>query len=141
MPTRKQFLSILVVSAAFVTAAVVAANLHTLETTGADLGQSVAVAGTAPAVTVAWVTDFDPQLGDDRVVGATLTATDGTVLENSTVELTIADADGIELGTISSDDGGATWSELDTAIAAGDSLVASVVINDRETIAAISTAP
>jgi len=141
MPTRKQFLSIFVASAAFVAVAAVAANLHHLETTGSDLRQSVAVAGSAPAVTVAWITDFDPQLGDDRVVGATLTPNDGTVLENSTVDLTIVDADGLELGTISSDDGGATWSELDTAILARDTLAASVVINDRETVAAISTAP
>jgi hypothetical protein len=138
MPTRKQILSILAASAAFIAVAVVAANLDHLETTKSDLRQDL-TADAVTGVTVAWVTHFDAELGDDKVVGADLKATDGTTLENSTVDLTIVGADGLVLGTMSSDDGGETWSGLDTTVAAGDSLVASVVINDRETIAAIST--
>ena len=143
MPTRKQILSILAASAVFVAAAVVAANLNQLETTKSDLRQDlnaeVVTGVTVTGVTVAWVTDFDAELGHDKVVGASLKPTDGTILETSTVDLTIVGADGLALGTMSSDDGGATWSGLDETIPAGDGLVASVVINDRETVAAIST--
>ena len=138
MPTRKQILSILAASAAFIAVAVVAANLNQLETTKSDLRQNL-TAEAVTGVTVAWVTDFDAELGDDKVVGASLKPTDGRILDNSTVDLTIVGADGLALGTMSSDDGGATWSALDETIPAGDGLVASVVNNDRETVAAIST--
>lgn len=137
MPTRKQTLSILITSAAFVAGAVVAANLNHFETTKFDLTQNIA-GGDVPGVTVAWVTDFDSQLGDDKIVGATLVPKPGTDLDNSTVEITIVGVNGLDLGTMSSDDGGATWTGLDETVPVGATLDASVVINDRETIAAIS---
>ena len=139
MPTRRQLLSITLASAAFVAMAVTAANLNHLETTKHDLGQSIAAAEAATGVTVAWVTDYDPLLGGEKVVGATLVADQGSILASSTVKLTIVGANGTDLGTISSSDGGRTWSALSTPVAASDSLVASVVIDDRETVAAIST--
>ena len=138
MPTRRQLLSITLASAAFVAMAVTAANLDHLETTKQDLGHSIAVAQAATGVTVDWVTDYDLLLGGEKVVGATLVPDDGAILSNSTVKLTIVGADGVELGTISSDDGGDTWSELTRPVAASDSLVASVVIDDRATAAAVS---
>ena len=63
---------------------------------------------------------------------------DGAILADSSIELTIVGADGVDLGTISSDDGGDTWSALTKPVAASDSLVASVVIDDQATVAAVS---
>ena len=137
MPTRREILSIALASAVFVALGVAAANLDRLETTRLDVGQSV-TAHTLPGVTVAWLTDYDPLLGGEKVVGATIVPVDGALRADSSVELTIVGAGGTKLGTLRSDDGGATWSELDNPVAAGDSLVASVVINDRATVAAIS---
>ena len=139
MPTRRQLLSITLASAAFVAMAVTAANLDHLETTKQDLGHGIAVAEAATGVTVAWVTDYDPLLGGEKVVGATVVANNGAILANSTVKLTIVGADGVDLGTISSNDGGSTWSELNEPVAASDSLVASVVIDDHKTVAAVSS--
>jgi len=138
MPTRKQLLSITLASAAFVAMAVAAANLHDLETTKVDQRESLASATAVAGVTVSWLTDYDPLLGGEKVVGATLEARDGSILANSEVELTIVDADGSDLGTITSTDGGQSWSELDEAVPVGDSLAASVVINDRVTVSAVS---
>jgi hypothetical protein len=138
MPTRRQILSITLASAAFLAMAVTAANLNKFETTKSDLGHSIAAAQAATGVTVAWVTDYDPLLGGDKVVGATLIPANGAILADSSIKLTIVGADGVDLGTISSHDGGDTWSELTEPVAASDSLVASVVIDDRETVAAVS---
>jgi hypothetical protein len=138
MPTRRQLLSIILASAAFVAMAVTAANLDQLETTKSDLGHGIAAARAANGVTVAWLTDYDPLLGGDKVVGATLVPDEGAILADSTVKLTIIGADGAPLGTISSRDGGNTWSQLTEPVAVSDSLVASVVIDDRETVAAVS---
>jgi hypothetical protein len=138
MPSRKQLLSITLASAAFVAMAVAAANLHDLETTKVDQRESLASATAVAGVTVSWLTDYDPLLGGEKVVGATLEARDGSILANSEVELTIVDADGSDLGTITSTDGGQSWSELDEAVPVGDSLAASVVINDRVTVSAVS---
>jgi hypothetical protein len=138
MPTRKEILSIALASAAFVALGVTAANLDRFDTTRQDLGESVA-AQTAPGVTVAWLTDYDPLVGGETVVGATIVPIDGALLPDSSVELTIVGAGGTKLGTLRSDDGGKTWSELAKPVAAGDSLVASVVINDRATAAAIKS--
>jgi len=138
MPTRRQILSITLASAAFVAMAVTAANLNHLETTKSDLGHSITAAEKATGVTVAWVTDYDPLLGGEKVVGATLVSHDGAILADSSIELTIVGADGVDLGTISSDDGGDTWSALTKPVAASDSLVASVVIDDQATVAAVS---
>jgi hypothetical protein len=137
MPTRKEILSIALASAAFIALGVAAANLDRFDTTRHDVGESL-TAGSAPGVTVAWLTDYDPMVGGETVVGATIVPVDGALLSDSSVELTIVGAGGTELGTLRSDDGGATWSELAKPVAAGDSLVASVVINDRATVAAIS---
>jgi hypothetical protein len=118
--------------------AVTAANLNHLETTKSSLAQPIAAAEAATGVTVAWVTDYDPILGGEKVVGATLVPNDGDLLATSSIELTIVGDDGVELGTISSHDGGRSWSTLAVPVAASDSLAASVVIDDRETVAAIS---
>lgn len=139
MPTRRQLLSITLATAAFVAMAVTAANLNTLETTKSDLGHGIAAAQAATGVTVEWVTDYDPLLGGDKVVGATLVPDNGAILADSTVKLTIVDSDGSDLGVISSDDGGRTWSSLTEPVAVSDSLVASVVIDDHETVAAVSS--
>ena len=138
MPTRRQILSISLATAVFVAMAVTAANLRPLETTDNNAGRSVAVSQATTGVTVAWVTDYDPLLGGDKVVGATLESTVGEILADSSIQLTIVGADGADLGTISSDDGGRTWSEPVETVAADDSLAASVVIDDRATVAAIS---
>jgi len=138
MPTRRQVVSIALASAAFIAMAVTAANLNHLETTKSSLGQPIVAAEAATGVTVAWVTDYDPILGGEKVVGATLVPNDGDLLATSSIELTIVGADGVELGTISSDDGGRSWSSLAEPVAASDSLAASVVIDNRETVAAIS---
>jgi len=138
MPTRRQILSITLATAAFVAMAVTAANLNQLETTKSDLGHSLTAAEAATGVTVAWVTDYDPLLGGDKVVGATVVPNDGAILADSSIRLTIVGADGVDLGTISSTDGGDTWSQLTRPVAASDSLVASVVIDDRATAAAVS---
>jgi len=140
MPTRKQLLSITLASAAFVAMAVAAANLNHLETTELDVRDTLATATAASGVTVSWVTDYDPLLGGEAVVGATLESRDGSILSNSDVELTIVGADGSDLGTIISTDGGASWSEFAEPVAVGDSLAASVVINDRVTSSAVSPA-
>ena len=139
MPTRKQLLSITLASAAFVAMAVAAANLHDLETTKVDQRESLASATAVAGVTVSWLTDYDPLLGGEKVVGATLVSHDGAILADSSIELTIVGADGVDLGTISSDDGGDTWSALTKPVAASDSLVASVVIDDQATVAAVSS--
>ncbi|WP_411699430.1 hypothetical protein [Conyzicola sp.] len=132
-------MTIALASVAFVALGVTATQLDHIETTRLDGGQGL-TAHTVPGVTVAWLTDYDPLLGGESVVGATIVPVDGALLGNSSVELTIVGAGGTKLGTLRSDDGGATWSELDDPVAAGDSLVASVVIDDRATVAAISPA-
>jgi hypothetical protein len=137
MPTRREILTITLACAAFVALGVTATNLDRIETTQHDVVEGVS-AHAAPGVTVAWLTDYDPMLGGEKVVGAKIVPIDGDLLADSSVELTIVGAGGTKLGTLRSDDGGATWSELDTPVAAGDSLVASVIINDRATAAAIS---
>ena len=139
MPTRRSILPIFLTGAAFVALGFAATNLNDLEVRNADLAASVAVVTDATGVTVTWVTDYDPLLGGQSVVGANLVPTDGAIADDSTIELTIVDSNGVNLGTISSEDGGQTWSGPSEPVAARDSLVASVVIDDRETTSAIST--
>ena len=136
MPTRSRTLSIMLTSAAFVALAVGAANLEDLEVTGSNTLPS---ATEATGVTVAWVTDYDPLLGGQSVVGATLVPAEGAILDDSCIDLTIVDSEGVSLGTISSVDGGQSWSGPREPVAAQDSLAASVVIDDRKTAAAVST--
>lgn len=139
MPTRKQLLSITLAATAFVAMAVTAANLDALEVTKSDHGHNIAAsARTASGVTVAWVTDYDPMLGGDKVVGATLAPENGAILADSSIELTIVSADGSDLGTISSRDGGRTWTDLGRAVAASEARAASVTIDDRLTTAEVS---
>jgi len=137
MPSIKQILPISLATAAFAALAITAATLGPMETTEAGSAHVFAATRTGDGVTVAWVTDYDPMLGGERVVGATLATHDGAILADSTIELTIVAADGVDLGTMTSLDGGRTWTESVEPVAARDAVVASVRIDDRETVASV----
>jgi len=148
MPLRKKVISVVAAAAAFVVLAAVAANLNDLDLTtvpSETVSVTESITGAASAaesvtdVTVSWRTDWDDDLGAAVVVGATLVPAAGVIHSTSTVAIAIADAAGAALGTITSVDGGETWSVPAEAVDAADATAAAVVINDGETIAAVTS--
>lgn len=134
MPSRKKMFSIVAVAATFAALAVAASTLNGLELTHREATSRIAQSVTD--LQVAWLTDYDAALGVDTVVGAQLTAASGLIHSASTIAVTITGPGGHALGTISSIDGGVTWTGDDVPIPADDAVTASVVINDGATIAA-----
>lgn len=149
MPPRRKVLSVVIATATFVALAAVAATLNGVELTAGShdiasvnvpLTDVDSTAATADGLTVAWRTDWDTQLGVEAVVGATIVAHDGAILPTSTINVTIAGQTGNTLGTITSVNGGETWTAPPLPIPANEAQTASVVINDGEMIDAV-TAP